>query len=117
MTNSRSLKRSAFAGLHQMNKNRVDQDMATLVNIFHKLSKGRSNDAPFPEEEETPHPFCSSSLIKSFIESFPCRDAAQLCFEHATHFAESFDINQLLNHEPTDLVHDYLQIKSTIPPD
>ena len=97
MTNSRSLKRSAFAGLHQMNKNRVDQDMATLVIIFHKLSKGRSSAVPFPEEEESANPFCSSSLIKSFIESFPCRDAAKLSFEHATHLAESFDINQLLN--------------------
>ena len=87
--------------------------MATLVIIFHKLSKGRSSAVPFPEEEEPANPFCSSSLIKSFIESFPCRDAAQLCFEHATLFAESFDINQLLNHEPTDVVHEYLQIKST----
>ena len=88
---------SGVAQLSSMNKKRVDRDMATLVMIFQNLIKLPSQGSLI--NEGAPTPFCPSSLVKAFIESFPCKGAAQLCFKDAILLAESFDINQLLRHE------------------
>ena len=95
-----------------MNKKRVDRDMATLVMIFQNLIKLPSQGSLI--NEGAPTPFCPSSLVKAFIESFPCQGAAQLCFKDAILLAESFDINQLLCHEASDLTTEaYVKYAST----
>ncbi len=108
MTNNQSAMCSKVAQLAPMNKERVHQDMATLVMIFNNLSEGAEADFLLEAESDSPAPFSRPSIIRAFLESFSCRSDADLCFKDAVILAEYFDINQLLNRKPSDVVKNYL---------
>jgi hypothetical protein len=113
MTNNQSVMCSKVAQLAPMNKERVHQDMATLVMIFKNLSEGAEADFIHEGEMDTRAPFSRPSLMRAFLESFSCRSDADLCFKDAVILAEYFVINQLLNRKQSDLVKNYVKVRST----